>query len=160
MKLTCVYLVFVISTLSFSANAQQPTTVAQQPPETTWVGMPDGIVKALKDYINGAQKGNQDQLARSFETETGMMYSVRRTKENDELRATTFEQFVSFFSEPNLLPTSGRILSFDIVEDHMAFVKFEYIEDKDRYVDYLTFMQINGNWRIVAKAYLYQPNGG
>lgn len=146
-----------IVSIGLIVSAIASPTIAQEPVEATISGLPYGIESALKDYVEGARKGDHEQLSRSFNTSSGVMYSVRRNDDGDELRATPFDEFVAFFEDPNPLPTSGRILSFDIVENHMAFVKFEYIEDKDRYIDYLTLMQIDGDWQIVAKAYHYQP---
>jgi hypothetical protein len=130
---------------------------AEPAPEPIWGGVPAGIEKALKDYVYGAQDGDQARMAEGFDTERGVMYSVRRSEDGDELRATSFEDFLGYFGEPNPIQTSGRILGFDMVEDHMAFVKFEYVEGDDRYIDYLTLMRVGEDWRIVAKAYWYQP---
>lgn len=119
--------------------------------------LPHGIEKVLENYVNGAQRGDEEMLSESFETNVGVMYAIRQTDSEQELRATPFGEFISFFSEPNQLQARGNILAFDVVEDHMAFVKFEYTEGNDRYIDYLTLMNRNDNWVIVSKVYLYQP---
>jgi hypothetical protein len=51
------------------------------------------------------------------------------------------------------LATPGEILSLDLGAPDLGFAKVASTVPPARYVDYLSFLRVDGRWRIIAKVY-------
>ncbi len=108
------------------------------------------------DYFLGGQDADQDRLARAFDLDNGhMKYVAANDDGTEELRVVTLAEFRARNTTPSTVDRTGRILSLDIVDDKMAWVKFQIVyPDGGQFIDYLLMYKTNGDWSIVNKMFV------
>ena len=104
-------------------------------------------------YFRGVDEHDQEALARAFHSEAQLEASLGRYWER------SFSEWRSFADRP-VSPTADQrtntILSIDI-EGSAAVVKTELVWPEVRYVDYLSLLKIDGEWKIVNKIWHQEP---
>ena len=116
------------------------------------------MIAAVEYYFWGRQYGDQDQLAQAFDLENGHMKFVRQEDGVDVLNAVTLADFAARLDSPISSDTQGRVLTIDVVDGKMAFVK-ALLEGENRdFVDYLLLYKRNGEWRIVNKMFVVRSH--
>ena len=109
------------------------------------------VREKVMDYFWGRQRGDSEQMARAFDMENGHFKMVRRSDEGDEVAVFTLAEFAGWADGPIESPNEGRIVMVDIVEDQMAFVKFELEGETRTFIDYFTLYKANDAWAIINK---------
>lgn len=118
---------------------------------STFTDAESEIRAVISDYFWGRQAGDPEQLGRAFNLDNGQFAYVRRTDDGDSVVAMSLADFAARADGPLGSPNDGRILSFDIVGDQMAFVKFELAGETRTFIDYFVLYQVNGRWTIQSK---------
>lgn len=106
------------------------------------------IQTTVQRYFDGIIQYDEAQLRAAFHEDA----SVIGTKDNGILDWQPFQSWVLYTrgTAPNPAGRNNRILSVDVSGD-AAIVKTELDWPSVRYVDYLSLVKINGEWKIVNK---------
>ena len=116
------------------------------------------IKAAVFDYFHGQGEASLERLNRAFAADHATMVGVAKDDSGaPELRSykDMNEVLERWASNPNPPgdDRDGEILSLDMVDDRLAVVLFR---SQDRFYDALTLAKINGEWKIIAKAFVLQ----
>lgn len=116
------------------------------------------IKTAVFDYFHGQGEGSRERLFRAFDADNATMVGVLRGDGgNDAVRSwKDMNEVLSNWSateNPNGGNRDGAIISTNIVDDRLAVVLFR---STDRFYDALTLGKVNGQWKIIAKAFVQQ----
>jgi len=116
------------------------------------------ITRAVFDYFNGQTVGSAEQLNRAFAADNATMVGLVRAQDGTESLRTSrdMNEVIASWSatpNPNAPARSGEILDMHIVDGRIATVLFR---STTMFYDALTLIKIDGQWRIVAKAFIRQ----
>ena len=116
------------------------------------------IETAVFDYFHGQGEASRERLFRAFDAENSSMVGVTRAEDgSDVVRSWKDMGEVLTRWAANSNPSGGNrdgeIMSMDIVDDRIAVVMFR---STDRFYDALTLGKVNGEWKIIAKAFILQ----
>lgn len=113
------------------------------------------VSAAVYDYFGGQTERSAERLNRAFAAEAPMIGV--RPNDDGELAVTVWEMKNVLPNwakgDPAPEPRKGRILSVNIVDDRIATVMFD---SDGRFYDALTLAKIDGQWKIIAKAFVLQ----
>lgn len=110
------------------------------------------VTERVMDYFWARQNGDQERAERAFDTENGHLKWVGQADGTETLNTMTLSDFAARMTKPLDGENVGRIVSMDVVDSKMAWVKFSLIaEDGGEFVDYLLLYKRNGNWSVVNK---------
>jgi hypothetical protein len=117
-----------------------------------------GIRAAVFDYFNGQTVGSAEQLNRAFVADNATMVGLMRAQDGTETLRTwrdMNEVITNWSANPNpgAPARDGEILEMQILNGRIATVLFR---STTQFYDALTLMKIDGQWRIVAKAFIRQ----
>jgi hypothetical protein len=117
-----------------------------------------GIRAAVFDYFNGQTVGSAEQLNRAFVADNATMVGLMRAQDGTESLRTwrdMNEVITNWSANPNpgAPARDGEILEMQILNGRIATVLFR---STTQFYDALTLMKIDGQWRIVAKAFIRQ----
>ena len=117
----------------------------------------EAIKVPLENYIKAHATGDPEYARKAFHTEGNMLW-IRDGKYSSD----TFEAFIkrAFTGKPaaeeEKRKDQRRIESFDIAGNAaMARIVLDYPSVK--FVDYMTLLKINGEWKIVNKSFHAEP---
>lgn len=111
----------------------------------------DAIEQVLLDYIDGTALGAPLRIQRAFHPDLNL-YSI----ENDSLRVTSGQAYISFFKPGVKASRVGRITSIDFVNDAATATIEVAMPGRGRlYTDYLLLLKINKTWKIIHKSYTF-----
>lgn len=108
------------------------------------------IAKVTYTYFDGLYLGNNKLMNKAFDMENGQVKSL----ENGKIQAISLKAFSNYFTEKSDETWQGKILSMDVVDNRMAFVKFDFDTPDSHYIDYLILLKTDGEWKITNKAYV------
>lgn len=116
------------------------------------------IKNAVFDYFHGQGEGSRERLFRAFEAENATMVGVVRGDDGAEsVRSwkdmTEVLNNWSAEQNPDGGNRDGEIISMNMIDDRLAVVLFR---STNRFYDALTLGKVNGNWKIIAKAFVQQ----
>lgn len=116
------------------------------------------IKAAVFDYFHGQGEGSRERLFRAFDADNATMVGVTKGENGqDAVRSwKDMNEVLSNWSateNPNGGNRDGAIISTNIVDDRLAVVLFR---STDRFYDALTLGKVNGQWKIIAKAFVLQ----
>lgn len=105
------------------------------------------VEKAVNYYLEGSLIGDPDIVAKAFD-ENATVQGIHKGKH------TTFSMktFLGFFSKDKPGKHTTKIVSVDIAKT-AASVRAEWDMGTWKYVDYLSLLKKNGEWKIVNKIY-------
>ncbi|GAB4541845.1 MAG: hypothetical protein Tsb0010_19120 [Parvularculaceae bacterium] len=112
------------------------------------------VREAVHGYFWGRQNGDQERLAAAFDQEYGDMKYVADGDDGEIVQIVSLRDFAARLNRPIPNDSHGRILSMDIVDGKMAWVKFLIDTENTDFVDYLMLYKRNGEWRIVNKMFV------
>lgn len=141
------FLLFTQAALAQAPDAPEPPAPAADA----------AIRAAVMDYFEGGNDGQADRVARAFAGETGHMYVLRPGPDGDGLEARNLGEFAQVFSRPIPYERSGEILHLNIVDDRMAFAHLRFTTPDREYDDFFLLYRVNGEWKIVSKAFTVEP---
>lgn len=116
------------------------------------------IRAAVFDYFHGQGEASAERLFRAFDAEHATMVGVTRAENGAEAvrswkdMADVLDRWAANQNPPGG-DRDGEIISMDIVDDRLAVVLFR---SADRFYDALTLGKVNGQWKIIAKAFVLQ----
>lgn len=113
----------------------------------------DDIERAVRTYLDGLYEGDADKLAAVFH-ETSALTQVFE----GELRVTPRDEWLAAVrARPSPaargLQRADEILSIEIAGPTMAFVKLKCAIPPRFFVDQLSFLKIDGRWRVAQKVF-------
>ena len=116
------------------------------------------IEAAVFDYFHGQGEASAERLNRAFSAEHASMVGVTKGDDGrEQVRAwKDMSEVLSNWSandKPEGGARDGEIIAMEIVDDRLAVVLFRYT---DRFYDALTLANVNGDWKIVQKAFIAQ----
>jgi|SRR5687768_5477874 len=105
------------------------------------------IRATVQHYFDGMMNGSPESLRKAFDA-NAFLIGVGKTEPN----RIPFESWAANMTRPMPNPQQYKntILSIDIA-GNAAVAKTELDWPKVRYVDYLSLLKINGEWRVVNK---------
>jgi hypothetical protein len=118
----------------------------------------EGVRAAVFDYFNGQTVSSAEQLNRAFVADNATMVGLMRAQDGTETLRTwrdMNEVITNWSANPNpgAPARDGEILEMQILNGRIATVLFR---STTQFYDALTLMKIDGQWRIVAKAFIRQ----
>lgn len=116
------------------------------------------ITAAVFDYFHGQGEGSRERLFRAFDADNSTMVGVVRSDDGKEAVRSwkDMNEVLSNWSaneNPAGGNRDGEIISMNMVDDRLAVVLFR---STDRFYDALTLGKVNGQWKIIAKAFVLQ----
>ncbi len=116
------------------------------------------IKAAVYDYFHGQGEASEERLFRAFAADHATMVGVIRNDQGeDSVRSWKDMNEVLANWAANENPPGGdrdgEILHMNVVDGRIATVLFR---SADRFYDALTLAKVNGEWKIVAKAFVLQ----
>ena len=143
LRKAAIFLVFVLCGFAGAASAQ--------PSEESAVRVP------LENYIKAHATGNPEYARKAFHSEGNMIW-IREGKYSSE----TFDSFIkrAFTGKPaadeGKRKEGRRIEAVDITGNAaVARIVLDYPTVK--FVDYMTLLKIDGEWKIVNKSFYAEP---
>ena len=132
-------LVFLLSVLSFTSLA-----------ETTYNGDSNQIAaveKAVNYYLKGSLLGDPDVIKKAFHPDAKVQGFARGKHSVYDIPT-----FLGFFSKDKPGKHEINIVSVDIANS-AASVRCEWDFGSWKYVDYLSLIKLDNEWKIVSKIY-------
>jgi len=116
------------------------------------------IKVAVFDYFHGQGEASRERLFRAFDADNSSMVGVVKSDDGkDAVRSWKDMNEVLGNWSSNASPAGGdrdgEIISMNMVDDRLAVVLFR---STDRFYDALTLGKVNGQWKIIAKAFVLQ----
>ncbi len=116
------------------------------------------IEAAVFDYFHGQGEASEERLFRAFAAEYASMVGVVKNDDGEEmLRAwKDMNEVLTNWSANENPPggdRDGEILDMHVVDGRIATVIFR---SADRFYDALTLAKLDGEWKIIAKAFVLQ----
>ncbi|MEX2283831.1 MAG: nuclear transport factor 2 family protein [Gemmatimonadota bacterium] len=118
-------------------------------------GQEEAAVRAaVQAYFDGMMAGDQALLKKAFHAESFLIGPGAK-----DATRIPFANWHTSFTKPMANPTEYRnsILSIDVV-GQAAVAKTELDWPRVRYVDYLSLLKVNGEWKIVNKIWHQEPS--
>ncbi len=116
------------------------------------------IKAAVFDYFHGQGEASAERLFRAFEAEHATMVGVLRGDDGSE-SVRSWKDMAAVLNgwaanqNPPGGDRDGEIISINMVAGRLAVVLFR---STDRFYDALTLGKVNGEWKIIAKAFVLQ----
>ena len=144
MKKVCISCLALIAVILYSQNA--------------FSGDHAAIEAAVFDYFHGQGEASSERLNRAFAADQASMVGITRGDDGrDNVRAWKDMSEVldnwAANEEPPGGDRDGEIIAMEVLDDRIAVVLFRYT---DRFYDALTLANVNGDWKIVQKAFIRQ----
>ena len=140
-----IMLMVALMLMSFGARAEETDDEA-------------AIRHVVAEYITGWRDGDVARLEKIFALEHGYIIWRGAGDDGETIQSISFGEALD-----RRKPNAGygepyRIESLDVVDGVLAVVKFN-VERKGKgsYIDYFTLYKINGEWKIVVKAFASRP---
>lgn len=109
----------------------------------------------LENYLKGHETGNPEFMKKAFYTE-GKLIFVRDGKYSTR----TFEEYIAGMKDGKPAPDESKrkrwIESID-VSGNAAVGKIILDYPNGKFVDYMTLLKIDGEWKIVNKSFYFEP---
>lgn len=116
------------------------------------------IEAAVFDYFHGQGEASAKRLNRAFAAEQATMVGVSRDDAGKE-QIVAFKDMAEVIGNwaanenPPGGDRDGEILALEMVDERLAVVLFR---STDRFYDALTLAQVDGEWKIIQKAFILQ----
>ena len=116
------------------------------------------IEAAVFDYFHGQGEASAKRLNRAFAAEQATMVGVSRDDDGNEsvVARKDMTEVIANWSANENPPggdRDGEILALEMVDERLAVVLFR---STDRFFDALTLANVNGEWKIIQKAFVRQ----
>ncbi|MDM7922430.1 MAG: nuclear transport factor 2 family protein [Pyrinomonadaceae bacterium] len=133
-------ILFAIFAFSVAASAQDTEKEAVRVP--------------LENYIKAHATGNGDYARKAFHTDGNMTF-VRDGK----FTARSFADYIAGFSGKPAADESQRRRSIESIDvaGNSAVARIVLDYPAVRFVDYMTLLKIDGEWKIVNKTFFAEP---
>ena len=114
----------------------------------------DAVRVPLENYIKGHATGNGDFMRKAFHTEGNLIF-VRE----GNFMTRSFADYIAGFDGKPAADEASRKRSIDSVDitGNAAVAKIVLDYPATRFVDYMSLLKINGEWKIVTKIFYAEP---
>ena len=114
----------------------------------------DAVRVPLENYIKGHATGNGEFMRKAFHTEGNLIF-VRE----GNFSTRSFAEYISGFSGKPAADEGSRKRSIESVDvaGNAAVAKIILDYPATRFVDYMSLLKINGEWKIVTKIFYAEP---
>lgn len=131
---------FLLCLLAISAAAQNDEKAAVRVP--------------LENYIKGHATGDGEYMKKAFHTEGNLIF-IRDGK----FTTRSFAEYIAGFSGKPPADEAQRKRSIESIDvaGNAAVAKIILDYPTTRFVDYMTLLKINGEWKIVNKSFYAEP---
>jgi hypothetical protein len=140
MKRKFLLFAFLVSFFGLTINAQTAEKDAARVP--------------LENYIKGHETGKAEYMRKAFHTEGNLIF-VRE----GNFMTRTFADYISGFSGKPAPDEANRKRSIEAIDvsGNAAVAKIILDYPTTRFVDYMSLLKINGDWKIVTKIFYAEP---
>ena len=116
------------------------------------------IETAVFDYFHGQGEASAKRLNRAFAAEQATMVGVTRDDDGNEsvVAWKDMTEVIGNWAANDNPPggdRDGEIVALEMVDERLAVVLFR---STDRFYDALTLAQVDGEWKIIQKAFILQ----
>lgn len=130
------------------------TPVLAQKPKADWSAEQQAAAAPVEHYLQGHATGDGAHMRIAFAPEAKLFF-IR----GDTLASRTSEEYIAGFSgkpAPDEAQRKRWIESIDVAGNTgVAKVVLDY--PATRFVDYLSLLKINGEWKIINKIFYAEP---
>jgi len=109
------------------------------------------IESVVHNYFKGRKDANINLLENAFSEDAKLMYS-----DNKKIYIIPINDYLTKVKQEGPKQIETQILSID-KEENMGFAKTEFKYTNKNYIDYLTLLKRNDNWKIVSKTFCKVP---
>lgn len=115
------------------------------------------VREALGYYLQGHATGVRETMAMAFHPEAHLTYVL----DDGTVRTITLEDFLSGFSGRPAPDEAQRVRTIEMVDIAETAAVGKIILDYPtiRFVDYMSLLKVNGEWKIIHKSYHREPKG-
>jgi hypothetical protein len=112
------------------------------------------VAAPLESYLKAQATGNGDFVRQAFHPEAKVM-SFR----NGKFSQMSSEEFAAVFKGAPAADEAGRKRSFEILDvaGSAAIAKVTLDYPNVKFVDYMTLLKIDGEWKIINKSFYSEP---
>ena len=116
------------------------------------------IEAAVFDYFHGQGEASLMRLNRAFAAEQATMVGVTRDDDGNEsvVAWKDMTEVLGNWAANDNPPggdLDGEIIALEMIDERLAVVLFR---STDRFYDALTLAQVDGEWKIIQKAFILQ----
>lgn len=114
----------------------------------------DAVRVPLENYIKGHATGDGEFMRKAFHTDGNLIF-IRDGK----FTTRSFADYISGFTGKPAADEAGRKRSIESVDiaGNAASAKIILDYPTTRFVDYMSLLKINGEWKIVSKVFYAEP---
>jgi hypothetical protein len=133
-------IIFVISICAVATIAQTPEK--------------DAVRIPLENYIKGHATGDGEYMRKAFHTEGNLIF-IRE----GNFMTRSFADYIAGFTGKPATDEANRKRSIEAIDvsGNAAVAKIILDYPTTRFVDYMSLLKINGEWRIVTKIFYAEP---
>ena len=126
--------------LSITAGAQTPEK--------------DAVRVPLENYLKGHATGDGEYMKKAFHTEGNLIF-IREGK----FTTRSFTDYIAGFTGKPAADEAQRKRSIESIDvtGNAAVAKIVLDYPTTRFVDYMSLLKINGEWKIVTKIFYAEP---
>ena len=106
-----------------------------------------GVREAIIAYFRGGTEGDLAAFRRAFHPDAEIMFVA-----GGEFRSWTLDEYLGGWTAGQHVERDTRIVALDIAGT-AASARVEAVYATHRFIDYLSLLEIEGQWRIVAKIF-------
>lgn len=118
------------------------------------------IRKVVQLHYEGITRGDRAKLEQSWALNQSYVNFMDKDANGvDQVYIVDTKFAFNGWTRESAVTSMGQVLSLDIADDKMAFVKFDLHYNTQRYIDYLTLYKINGDWKLVHRSFIERPKG-
>ncbi len=115
----------------------------------------DAVRVPLENYIKGHATGDAEYMKKAFHTDGNLIF-VRDGK----YTTRAFAEYIGGFTTPKTAPDEDkrkRLIESIDVAGNAASAKIILDYPNVKFVDYMSLLNINGEWKIVNKIFYAEP---
>ncbi len=115
------------------------------------------VRQALGYYVQGHATGNPEVMARAFHPEAHLTYVV----DDGSVRTISLADFLGGMTGRPAPDEAQRVRTIELVDIGGTAAVGKIILDYPtiRFVDYMSLLKVNGEWKIIHKSYYREPKG-
>lgn len=106
-----------------------------------------GISNTINQYFKGRKEGNVEILQRVFHPTARLL-----TTKDNVFSSSTLTEYLEHVQKQGSVDCKTKIISAEIT-DNIATAKTEFDYGRVKYVDYLSLVKVENEWKIVNKTY-------
>ena len=135
-----VFTVFILFLLSFAAYSQTPEK--------------DAVRVPLENYLKGHATGEAEYMRKAFHNDGNLIF-IRDGK----YMTRSFTDYIAGFTGKPAADEANRKRSIELIEvsGNAAVAKIILDYPTTRFVDYMSLLKIDGEWKIVTKIFFAEP---